>query len=34
MTALWVAVTLAYVILGLLIVVGAGWRIFHHPHHH
>lgn len=33
MTALWIAVTFAYVILGAVIVVGAGWRMFH-PHSH
>ena len=31
MEALWIAVTFAYVLLGLVIVLGGGWRMFH-PH--
>lgn len=31
MAAFWIAVTFAYVLLGLVLVGGAGWRMFH-PH--
>jgi hypothetical protein len=31
MAAFWVAVTFAYVLVMLVIVFGAGWRMFH-PH--
>jgi hypothetical protein len=33
MTALWIAVTLAYVIVGALIVVSVGNRMFHQHRH-
>ena len=33
MAALWIAVTFAYVLAGLVLVLGAGWRMFH-PHNH
>lgn len=31
MSALWIAVAIAYVVLGAVIVIGGGWRMFH-PH--
>jgi hypothetical protein len=31
MATLWIAVTFAYVVFGLVVVVGGGWRMFH-PH--
>jgi hypothetical protein len=31
MGALWIAVTFAYVLFGIVIVLGGGWRMFH-PH--
>jgi hypothetical protein len=31
MAAFWMAVMVAYVVVGGVIVVGAGWRMFH-PH--
>ncbi len=33
MGSLWIAVTFAYVVVGLVLVFGAGWRMFH-PHGH
>jgi uncharacterized membrane protein len=32
MAAFWIAVAVAYVVVGAVIVGGAGWRMFH-PHH-
>ena len=31
MAAFWMAVMVAYVVVGAVIVVGVGWRMFH-PH--
>ena len=33
MAALWIAVTIAYVLFGLLLVLGSGRRVFHLRHH-
>ncbi len=32
MAAFWIVVAFAYVVAGAVVVLGAGWRMFH-PHH-
>jgi len=33
MEAFWIVVTFAYVVIGAVLVLGAGWRMFHPRHH-